>query len=113
VTATGSGSDVWRATPTGVAIRVRLTPRSQRDSIEGLEETAEGLALKARVRAIPEGGAANAALERIVAEWLGVPKTTVAVTSGSKSRLKTVAITGNPEMLQRLLESRLAGIDRA
>lgn len=92
---------------------MRLTPRSQRDSIDGLEETAEGPALKARVRAIPESGAANAALERLVADWLGVPRSTVAVTAGGKSRLKTVAITGNPEVLQQQLTHRVAGMDRA
>ncbi len=104
---------LWRATPAGIAIRVRLTPRSQRDGIESLEDTAEGLALKARVRAIPESGAANAALERLVAEWLGVPKSTVAVVAGGKSRLKTVAIAGNAEALQRQLADRVAEMDRA
>lgn len=113
MTASGSGSSIWRAIPSGIALRVRLTPRSQRDSIEGLEDTAEGPALKARVRAIPESGAANAALERLVADWLGVPKSTVAVTAGGKSRLKTVAITGNPEVLQRQLTHRVAGMNRA
>ena len=82
-----SGNEIWRAIPKGIAIKVRLTPRSQRDSIDGLEKTAEGLALKARVRAIPEGGAANAALEKLIAGWLGVPKTSVGVIAGAKSRL--------------------------
>ncbi len=103
-----AGSEIWRAIPKGIAIKVRLTPRSQRDSIDGLEKTAEGLALKARVRAIPESGAANAALEKLIAGWLGVPKHTVDVIAGAKSRLKTVAVAGNSEALQQQLADRLA-----
>ena len=91
-------------------MRVRLTPRAQRDGIDGLDETPEGLALKARVRAIPESGAANAALERLVSDWLGVPRTTVAVTAGGKSRVKTVAITGDLETLRAKLEDKLADL---
>jgi len=102
---------ICRPVPTGIAIRVRLTPRSQRDAIEGLEETPEGLALKARVRAIPESGAANSALERLIADWLGVPKSAVAVTAGGKSRLKTVTLTGNSETLRQHLAVKLAGMD--
>ena len=91
-------------------MRVRLTPRAQRDGIDGLEETPEGTAVKARVRAIPESGAANAALERLVSDWLGVPRTTVAVTAGGKSRVKTVAITGDWETLRAKLEDKLADL---
>jgi hypothetical protein len=110
VTASRTGDAICRAIPTGIAIRVRLTPRSQRDSIDGLEETAEGTALKARVRAVPESGAANAALERLLAGWLGVPKSSVEVIAGGKSRLKTIAVSGNSEELQRQLNAKLAGI---
>lgn len=105
-----SGNEIWRAIPKGIAIKVRLTPRSQRDSIDGLEKTAEGLALKARVRAIPEGGAANAALEKLIAGWLGVPKNSVGVIAGAKSRLKTVAVAGNAEALRQQVAERLAGM---
>lgn len=108
MTALRSADAIGRAIPDGIAIRVRLTPRSQRDSIDGLEETAEGTALKARVRAVPESGAANAALEKLVAGWLGVPKSSVAVIAGGKSRLKTVAVSGNSEALQQQLNARLA-----
>lgn len=107
MTDSGSG-EIFRTIPTGIAIRVRLTPRAQRDSIDGLEETAEGTALKARVRAIPEGGAANAALEKLIAGWLSVPKGSVAVIAGGKSRLKSVAVSGNPKTLQQELAARIA-----
>ena len=42
-----------------------------------------------------------------VAEWLGVAKSSVAVTAGGKSRLKTVAIAGEPAGLAARLASQL------
>ena len=43
-------------------LAVRLTPKSARDEIVGIEVSAAKV-LKARVRALPEAGRANAALE--------------------------------------------------
>jgi uncharacterized protein len=66
--------------------------------------------LKARVRAVPEAGRANAALEALIAAWLGVPRSTVSVIQGGKSRLKRVAITGDPEHVAGLIASRTAAL---
>lgn len=93
----------WIATKSGVEVRVRLTPKADRDAIVGLIATAEGAALKARVRAVPEDGQANAALCVLMAKWLGVPKSDVAVTAGHTSRVKTLAIAGDAAALVRAL----------
>lgn len=98
----------WRIQRSSVLLRVRLTPKGGRDAIEGCAETGEGLAVKARVRAAPENGAANAALEALVAEWVGVPRRDVALASGTKSRTKTVALTGNPQTLAARLRELIA-----
>lgn len=113
MTTSKSEQSIWRPVASGIAIRVRLTPRSQRDAVDGLEETPEGPALKARVRAVPESGAANEALERLVADWLGVPKSTVEVTAGGKSRLKTVTVAGSSDSLASRLTAKLAEIGGA
>ena len=97
--ATATSDPLCRPVANGIALRVRLTPKSSRDEIAGTEATAEGLALKARVRAVPEDGRANAALEVLVADWLSVAKGTVAVTSGAKSRIKRVTVTGDARAL--------------
>ena len=89
-------------------MRVRLTPKSSRDAVEGIDITAEGPALKARVTAIPEDGKANAALERLIAEWLRLPKRSVAVTSGPKSRIKTLTLSGDQEELKAKLAAATA-----
>ncbi len=84
----------------GIELHVRLTPKSAADALEGVEATADGRShLKARVRAVPEKGAANAALERLLAKALGVPPSSVSVTGGATSRLKTVRVSGDPALL--------------
>ncbi|WP_367717087.1 DUF167 family protein [Nitratireductor sp. GISD-1A_MAKvit] len=93
----------------GVTLLVRLTPRSLRDAIEGAGQTADGREhLKARVRAVPENGKANAALEKLLAKALRVPASGVSVTTGITARLKTVEIRGDPHNLMVSLAA-LAG----
>ena len=84
---------------------MRVTPKSAREGIDGVVETAQGPALTMRVRAVAEKGEANRAVEVVVAGWLGVPKSSVAVTAGGKSRLKTVLVTGQPDRLASMVES--------
>jgi hypothetical protein len=98
----------WRVAGGRLLLRVRLTPKSSRDAVEGLEATAEGPAIKARVRAVPEDGAANAALERLIADWLDVPQRDVQLEKGGKSRVKSLTVAGEPGMLLERLEKRLA-----
>ncbi|RWB18614.1 MAG: DUF167 domain-containing protein [Mesorhizobium sp.] len=84
----------------GIDLYVRLTPKAALDRIEGVETAADGRShLKARVRAVPENGAANAALERMVAKALGVPGSAVSVIAGGTSRLKTMRILGDTAAL--------------
>ena len=76
-----------------IVVFVRLTPKSSREALEGAEAAADGRVwLKARVRAVPEDGKANRALEKLVAKAAGVAKSDVAVTTGQTSRVKTVRI---------------------
>jgi uncharacterized protein YggU (UPF0235/DUF167 family) len=50
-----------------------------------------------RVRAAPVEGAANTALERLLADALGLPKSRVSVARGASARVKTVEIDGLDE----------------
>ena len=70
-------------------------------------KTADGLALKARVRAVPEDGKANAALEELIAAWLDMPRRSACVTGGQKSRSKTLTITGEGRALSKTAEAAL------
>ena len=79
-------------------LRVRLTPAGGADRIDGRAFDAEGvLYIKARVRAAPEDGKANAALEALLAKALGVAKSNVSVTRGQTARMKTVEVDGASE----------------
>ncbi len=76
-------------------LSVRLTPRGGRDAIEGVEMLADGRAvLTARVRAVPEDGRANAALEKLLADELGYSARAIRIVAGATSRLKTIRIDG-------------------
>ena len=84
-------------------MRVRLTPNGSRDAIEGGQLLADGTScLKCRVRAVPEKGAANAALEKLVARTLRIPKRQVSVISGHTARLKTVRISGGADLTGKI-----------
>jgi uncharacterized protein (TIGR00251 family) len=92
--------DPWRYSTQGVSIALRVTPRGGRDEIDGLETLANGrTVVKMRVRAIAEGGAANRAVVELLAKALGVPKARVRVLSGATSRLKQIAVDGDPAKL--------------
>jgi uncharacterized protein YggU (UPF0235/DUF167 family) len=89
----------------GVDLFVRLTPKAALDRLEGVETSADGRShFKARVRAVPENGAANQALERLLAKALGVPTSAVSVVAGGTARLKTVRISGDPATLAKGIE---------
>jgi uncharacterized protein YggU (UPF0235/DUF167 family) len=83
-------------------IRVRLTPKSSADRIEGPGADAAGVRyLQVRVRAVPEDGAANAALEALIAKAIRASKSAVRVEKGATSRVKTVLVQGDAETLAR------------
>jgi uncharacterized protein (TIGR00251 family) len=103
--------DPWRYSTQGISIALRVTPRGGRDDIDGTETLADGrTVLKVRVRAIAEGGEANRAVTELLARALGVPKRDVRVLSGMTSRLKQVAVDGDPrnlgETLRRLTATK-------
>ncbi len=96
----------WRFSAQGAMIAVRVTPRGGRDAIDGVEVLADGRAvIKARVRVVAEGGAANRAVSELFAKALGVPKSSVSVASGMTSRLKQIAIAGDPKLLAERLNN--------
>ncbi len=81
-------------------LKVRLTPRAARDVLEGETQLSDGThGLAARVRAVPEKGAANEALLGLIAKSLGVARSRVSLVAGHASRLKSVRVDGEPEKL--------------
>jgi uncharacterized protein len=102
-------ADPWRYSTEGISVALRVTPRGGRDEIDGVETLANGrTVLKLRVRAIAEGGEANRAVTELLAKTLGVPKAKVRLLSGITSRLKQVAIDGDPARLGDALRKTCA-----
>lgn len=92
--------------PGDLRFAVRVTPRGGRDAIDGWAKDAAGKAhLKVRLRTAAEGGKANAALVDLLAKSLAVPRSSVAISSGAKARLKIIRITGDPKILTKQLET--------
>ena len=90
----------FRVERDGITLFVRLTPKSACDVVEAIETGGSGQTyLKVRVRAVPEGGKANAALEKLLAKHLGVALRDVRIISGAASRLKQVRLSGDPKAL--------------
>jgi hypothetical protein len=74
-------------------LRVYVTPKAGADEIAGWR----GDELRVRVTVAPEGGKANAAVCKLVARSLGIPKSAVRVVSGAAARHKTLEIEGASE----------------
>ncbi len=76
-----------------IRFAVRLTPRGGADRIDGVNS--DGI-LEARVSAAPVGGAANAALIRLLADELDVARNSVRLVAGATGRHKLVVVEGVP-----------------
>lgn len=108
--ATGAAPLPARVTAEGIVVAVRLTPKASSDAVTGCEQGPDGLVLKARVRAIPDKGKANDAVAVLLAEWLGVPKSSAGLVSGGKSRSKHVLVRGDAPALMAKLAARVAAL---
>lgn len=85
---------------------MRAQPNASKDAVEGLGEEASGQRyLKVRVRAVPEKGKANAAIEAVLARSLGLPKSAVSVEKGETRRIKTVRISSGPSIASALYKA--------
>jgi uncharacterized protein (TIGR00251 family) len=80
-------------------IAVRLQPRGGRNEIVGMREET----LVVRVAAPPVDGRANAALCKLIAQRAGVPRTSVTLVAGERSRDKLIEVHGLDEPALRAL----------
>ena len=73
-------------------LRLRVSPGARAQVRGGIGRHGEGW--KVRVAAPPEGGKANEAVLRLLADRLGVPKASLTLVSGRSSRDKIVEVSG-------------------
>ena len=80
-------------------LAVKVVPGARKESIEWYGE-----GLKIKVRAAPERGQANAAVEALLCARLGLPATAVRIVAGFTSARKRVAISDlSPDQLRTRL----------
>lgn len=102
----------WAVEPEALVVTLRLTPKAGQDQIGAVETLGDGRAvLKARVRAAPSEGEANAALLRLLSKALKVPVSRVSIISGASARLKRVRIVGEGPALAAAM-GRMVGEER-
>jgi uncharacterized protein len=90
-------------------VRLRVSPGANSAHVVGRH----GEAWKVRVAAPPEGGRANEAVVRLLAETLSLPRDAVTLVSGQGARDKIVQLAGlDPTQIERRLSSA-AGKDHA
>ncbi len=102
------GCKFWRELADGVAIAVKVTPRSRHPGLAGVAADAETARLRIGVREAAEDGRANRAACASLAAALGIPPGAVSVSAGATNRRKTLRVIGEPA----LLAARLAALCR-
>jgi uncharacterized protein (TIGR00251 family) len=92
-----------RPAPRHAVLSLYVQPRASRTEVVGRY----GDAIKIRVAAAPEDGAANEVLVRFLAEHLSVPRSALTLRSGAGARRKRVVVNGldTAEAVRRLTDS--------
>ena len=82
-------------------IEIHVQPKASRNRIVTKDGT-----IKVYVTAAPEKGRANKAAVEVIAQRIGVPKATISIVSGERSRKKLLRVEGlsSEDALRRLGE---------
>ncbi len=105
--------DAWRETPDGLSLQVRVTPRSGRVAIERIEAASDGQPhLRVRVRAVPDPGRANDAVQHLLSRALDRPASAISLAAGGASRLKVFEFRGDAAALAERLRELADGAER-
>lgn len=80
-------TDLSHMAQPGTEFTVRVTPKASRNAV-----VAEDGAIRVYVTTVPEDGKANAAVVKLLAKALGVPKSRLELIRGATSRDKTFRV---------------------
>jgi len=80
----------------GISIKISVIPNSSKSFIVGVLDGA----LKIKLNSPPIEGRANKEIIEFLSKLLGLPKSSISILRGDKSKLKTLLIKGNKDMLQ-------------
>ncbi|MGI9482555.1 MAG: DUF167 domain-containing protein [Hyphomicrobiales bacterium] len=107
----GALQNLLRTHKEGVLLRVRVTPKSSANRIDGFYHADDGaVSLIVRVTAQPEKGTANKAVIETLAKGLGYAKSKLSITAGETSRNKTVLIRSELDEVKSVLAAMCKSI---
>ncbi len=110
--APASARPAWRERADGIGVSLRVTPGAKRATVQGVRDIGnDQVALAVNVRAPARDGKANEAVIALLAEALGVSRSSISLQSGAGSRLKSLHVAGDPAQLSRTLSALLAQQD--
>jgi uncharacterized protein (TIGR00251 family) len=87
----------------GIYLKVKVVPRASRDEVLGIV----GNRVKVAVKAAPQKGEGNAAVEKVIAAFFSLKKASCSVVFGYKSTLKTVFIASNVVDVDAALKNKI------
>lgn len=85
----------------GIKLNIKVIPNASKCEVAGIIDNV----LKIRLDVPPIEGKANEKCIKFLSKLLDVPKTSISIVSGEKSRLKVIFIKGNPEELLKKLST--------
>ena len=91
--------------PEGVEFEVLAKPKASRNAIIGVHDGA----VKIAVTAAPEKGKANKAIVRLLARFLDIPSSSIAIVKGQNARRKRIRVVGTSADAVRMLARELSG----
>jgi hypothetical protein len=97
---------ILRESKKGLTFDIQVIPHASRVELAGVQEGA----FRVKVTAPPVEGAANEACIKLLAKELGLKKSQMEITSGAKSRKKTVLI---KDINKAELETKINNIFKA
>jgi uncharacterized protein (TIGR00251 family) len=84
-------------------LAIKVLPRSATDKVVG-RVSSEPVEVQVKTTAPPDGGKANAAVIKLLARELGLPKSAIQIKRGQTARHKLLAIDTTPGQLQSWLD---------
>jgi len=104
--------EAWVAADGDAMLFLRITPGARKDNISGFFDDPKGQRrLCVKVAAPPDKGKANASVLKLLSARLGLPKSALSIKAGETSRAKTVAISGEPQVIAKALKALMGDIE--
>ena len=87
----------------GIKLNIKVIPNASKCEVVGFIDNV----LKIRLDVPPVDGKANEKCIKFLSKLLDVPKTSISIVSGEKSRTKVIFIKGNPEELNAKISEKI------